>query len=98
MINMSYLRVFISHIPGRYLRSEEDLRPRHSRFFHERPNGIRARLFIAVGASRVHMSVASGKGVPSNLFAIGCRSAFIMMVSMATRVGQHRQGVGNPYV
>jgi hypothetical protein len=78
---MSYFRVVISHIPGRYFRSEEDLRPRHSGFFHERPDGICARLFIAVGASRVHMSVASGKGVTSDLFAIGCRSTFTITMS-----------------
>lgn len=83
-MSSKYLGVIISHIPGRYLRSKEDVRTRYSRFFHERSDRICARLFVTVGTSRVHVSVTSGKGVTSDLFAVGCRSAIVMMVNMAT--------------
>ena len=81
MSSTTYLSIFVSHVPGRYFGGKEDLRARCTRFSHESSNGIRARLFVAVCASGIDMSVASGKGVASDGFTLG-GGTVVLIVSM----------------
>lgn len=87
MSRTTSLGILISHVPGRYLGGEEDVGARRARFPHESSDGIRARLFVAVCASGIDMSVASGKGVASDGFTLGGGTVVVILSMWAWTCG-----------